>query len=73
MPTISPALGGFIKGLLGVVVLVVVSYLANAANLNGLLNPSLAVLVAAIFSAVESQLKANSGGTTALFGAVHVK
>jgi len=64
----SPAVAGFIKGLLGVMVLVIVSYLADAANLTGLLNPTIATIVAGAFSALESSLKAQSGGTTALFG-----
>ena len=72
MITLSPGVAGFIKGLLMVVVLAVVSYLADAAHLSGVLNPTLATIAAGIFSAVESSLKSGSGGTTALFGAAKI-
>lgn len=70
---INSATAGFIKGLLLVVVLAVSSFLADQANLSGVLNPVLATLVAAAFSALESHLKTASGGATALFGAVKLK
>lgn len=70
---LTPSFAGFIKGILGVVVLCVVTYLADAAHLNGILNPTLSVMAAALFSAIESGLKASSGGTTALFGAARIK
>lgn len=70
MITVSPGMAGFVKGLLGVVVLVVVSYLANAANLTGILNPTLSIIIAGLFSGIESSLKAKANGSTALFGAV---
>ncbi len=70
---LTPALAGFIKGLLGVVVIVVVSYLGDAAHFTGLLNPTLAALAAGLFSALESKLKADSGNNTALFGSVTLK
>lgn len=70
MITMNPAWAGFLKGLLGVIVLVVVSYLADSAHLTGILNPTLATLAAAVFSGLESKLKADSSNTTALFGAV---
>lgn len=70
--TMSPAVAGFIKGVGLVVVVAVVSYLADAAHLTGVLNPTLATIAAGVFSAIESSLKASSGGTTALFGAVRL-
>jgi len=69
---ITNAQAGFIKGLLVVVVASVVSYLANSANLQGVLNPALATVVAALFSSLESHLKATSGNSKALFGAVRL-
>lgn len=71
--TISPATSGFIKGLLMVVVLSVVSYLADAAHFGGILSPAIATIAAAVFSAVESDLKANSGGNLGLFGAARIR
>ena len=68
--TLSPAIAGFIKGLLMVIVLAVVSYLGDSAHLSGILSPALATIAAGLFSAIESSLKASSGGSTALFGAV---
>lgn len=70
---LNPSVAGFIKGVLGVVVLALVSYLADAAHLTGLLSPTLAVMAAGLFSAIESGLKAKSGGTTALFGAAKLR
>lgn len=70
---VSPATAGFLKGLVLVIVLAVVDFLGNAANLNGILSPSIAVIVAAVASGLESHLKASSGGTTALFGAISVR
>lgn len=70
--TINPATAGFVKGLLLVVILTVSSYLADSAHLTGVLNPVLATVVASAFSALESHLKAVSGGSKALFGAVSV-
>lgn len=49
----------------------VASYFADAANLNGLLGPALATVVAALASSLESHIKANSGN--GLFGAVRVR
>lgn len=70
--TITPGVAGFVKGLLTVILAVVVSYLADAANLQGLLNPALATVVAGVFAAIESSLKAKSGGEKGLFGAVRI-
>lgn len=65
---ISPALAGFIKGVLGVVVIAIVSYLGDSSHLSGVLNLGAATIVAGLFSSLESYLKSQSGNTTALFG-----
>ena len=70
---LSPAWAGFIKGLLIVVIAAVATFFADSANLSGIVGPSIAAVVAAVASAVESSMKAKSGGTTALFGAAHLK
>ena len=70
---ISPATAGFVKGLLIAVVLAVVTFVGNTANLEGLVTPAIATVIAAMASAIESSLKAKSGGSTALFGAVKVR
>lgn len=69
----TPAIAGFLKGIILVVVLSLSSFLASEANLQGIMNPVLATLIASIFSAIESHLKSKSNGTTALFGAVKLK
>lgn len=73
MITLNPFWAGFLKGLLSIIVGAVVLYLSDASHLTGLVSPSLAVLIAGIFAGMESHMKANSGGTTAIFGAVKVK
>jgi hypothetical protein len=71
--TLSPMWAGFIKGLLGVLILSAVSYLGDAAHLTGILNPVLATVMAGLFSGLESSMKSDTNGTKALFGAVSVK
>ncbi len=66
----TPSIAGFIQGLLGVAVLAIVSYLADAAHLTGVLNPVLATIAAGLFASLESYLKSESGNTKALFGTV---
>jgi len=70
--TISPALAGALKGVSMVVLAAVAAYFSDPSHLT-FLSGSIAVIVAALFSALESHLKAQSGGTTALFGAVKVR
>lgn len=70
---ISPSVAGFIKGIGIAVILAVVTYLGDSSHLGTVVSPSIAVLVAAVASAIESSLKASSGGTSALFGAVKLK
>lgn len=73
MVNLSPAVAGFLKGVLIAVVLAIVSYLGDSAHLGGIVSPSIAVLIASVASAIESSLKSSSGGTSALFGAVRLK
>ena len=70
---VSPALAGFVKGLGTVVVFAVVGYLANSANLDGVVSTSLATILAGIFSQIETVLKARSNGEKGLFGAVKIQ
>lgn len=70
--TIPSWLAGFIKNLAMVAIAAVVAYLSDPSHLT-FLSASLALIVSGIFAAGESQLKTNSGGTTALFGAVRVR
>ena len=49
-------------------ILTVLSFLANATNLSGLVNPEMATLVAAIALAIENSINAKNG--TSLFGLV---
>ena len=73
MVSLSPAWSGFLKGIVLAAIGAVVLFLADSANLTGVLSPTLAVLVASIFSAIESSMKASSGGTVGLFGAVNIQ
>lgn len=70
---LSPAVAGVVKGVLLAVLLALCSYFENMANLQGVVNPAIAVVITALASGLESHLKAQSGGTTALFGAVKLK
>ena len=57
-----------IKGCASVGVAAVVSYLADGANLTGLLNPAIATVAAGVFLVIEGYIKDKGHG--ALFGAV---
>lgn len=82
MPTISPSLNGFLKGLFLVVcfsiVTAVAAFLENATNIIALLGPTLGPIVAPVVgafvtaeaSALESYIKDQTG--QGLFGAVRV-
>lgn len=63
----SPAVIGFLRGILGAVVFAIVAYVANAANLTPLLGGSTSAIVAGIALALEHSLSPDG---TALFGAV---
>lgn len=67
MIKLSPGWAGFLKGAFLAIASALAAYLADPANLT-ILSGTLAVVVAGISSAIESALKAKSGGTTALFG-----
>lgn len=70
---VSPAVAGFLKGLLTVVVFAVVGFIGDVNNLDMIFSPVIAGLIASVVAAVESSMKASANGTTALFGAVSVK
>ena len=72
MITLNPAWAGFVKGLLTVVAFAVVGFFGDASNL-GMLSPAIAALLAGVFAAIESSMKATSDGTKGLFGAVRIK
>ncbi len=64
----SPIVLGFLKGL-GVAILgTVLSYLANATNLQGLVNPMVAALIAAIALGLHDHIESKTGNL--LFGAI---
>lgn len=56
----------FLKGALTVIVSALVSYLANEANLTGVLNASMSTIVAGLFLVLEGYIKDKGNG--ALFG-----
>lgn len=59
---------GFLKGL-GVAILgTVLSYLANVANLQGLVSPPIAALIAAIALGLHDHIEVKTGAV--LFGAI---
>ena len=62
---------GFVKALLVVITVSVLSFLGEANNLTAVLNPYTASLVAALAASLESYLKEKNG--TAFFGAISVK
>lgn len=70
---LSPGIAGFIKNIVMLVIFTIVAYLGDSAHLAGVLSPSLALIVASLFSGLESSMKAKSGGTTALFGAARIQ
>jgi hypothetical protein len=67
---ISPAVLGFLRTLLTVAIISVLSYLGDAAHLNGVVSASVATLIAALAMGAEHAIEANTG--KALFGAVRV-
>ncbi len=67
----SQALLGFCRALLVAVIMAVVSFLANSANLSGVVSGGLATLIAAVALAIEHSMA--TGTQTALFGAVSTK
>lgn len=71
MTTISPALNGFLKGLLIVLVSAAAAYVGDVANLTPLVGASSATIIAAIVSALESKIRQETG--QGLLGAVNVR
>jgi len=69
--TLTRAQIGFVKGIGLVLLTGVVGYLANAANLNGVVSGGTALIIAGIASSIESYMQAKGSG--GLFGAVSVK
>lgn len=72
MLTLSPAVAGFLKGIILAALGGAAIYLSDASNLTGLA-PYIATLIAALASSLESYLKAQSNNTSALFGSVYIK
>lgn len=71
--TLTSAQAGFIKGLALTLIFAAVTFFGDAQNLQGIMSPGLAALVAALASSLESHLKAKSDGTVALLGAARIK
>lgn len=69
--TLTPAQNGALKQLLMIVVLGVVAFLANAANLTPFMSAGIATIVSMLASSLESHIRATSG--QGLFGAVNVR
>lgn len=65
---LSPAVKGFLKGLLGAVVFGIVSYAADASHLTALIGAPLSAVVAAAAVAWEHSHDTSTGAT--LFGAI---
>ena len=63
----SPALIGFLRGLGLVILMAILAFLANATNLNGLVNPTVGSLIAIIALTLEH---AFSPPGTALAGTI---
>lgn len=68
--TLTPAQNGFLKQLVMVVIMAIVAFAANAANLSPVLGGTAALIISALASSIESHIKANTGN--GLFGAVRI-
>lgn len=62
---------GLVRGLGVAVLMAVLTYLGDAAHLNGILSGSLAAIVSGVALMIEHSIEASSG--SALFGAVKVR
>lgn len=71
MNALSPAVIGFLRGLMVAVIIGVLTFLANAANLHGIVPDSVASLIAMLALSFEHTIAA--GTNTALFGSVTTK
>jgi hypothetical protein len=67
---ISPAFNRFLKGAGAVMLAALVSYLADSANLQGIMNPTIATIVAGFALVLEGKIKDKTGNS--LFGAAKV-
>jgi hypothetical protein len=67
----SPAILGALRGLLAAIIMAVVTWLANSANLNGVVAPAIGAIVSMVALSIEHYMA--SGSTTALFGAVRTQ
>lgn len=67
----TPEQISFVKSILTVVIVSALSYLGEASNLQSVLNPYTATIVAGLAASLETLLKGKTGN--ALFGAVAVK
>lgn len=62
---------GALQGLLVAVIMAIVTWLANSANLNGVVSTSMAGIISMIALSIERYMA--SGTSTALFGSVSTK
>jgi hypothetical protein len=67
----SPAVLGALRGLLAAIIMAVVTWLANSANLNGVVAPAIGAIVSMVALSIEHAMA--SGTTTALFGTVNTQ
>ncbi len=67
MVTLSPAVLGFLRGIGVVVLAAVVTYLADATHLQGIVSAPVAALIAAVALGLEQHVSSTTG--KALFGA----
>lgn len=67
----TPALLGALRSLLAIVIMAVVTWLANSANLQGIVAPAIGTIVSMIALAIEHSMA--TGTTTALYGAVRTQ
>lgn len=69
--TLTPVQLGALRGLLAAVIMAVVTWLANSANLNGIVAPAIGAIVSMIALSIEHYMAA--GTTTALYGTVRTQ
>ena len=67
----SPAILGALRGLLAAVIMAVVTWLGNSANLQGIVAPAIGTFVSMVALSIEHYMA--SGTTTALFGTVNTQ
>ena len=67
----SPAILGALRALLAAIIMAVVTWLANSANLNGVVAPAIGAIVSMVALSIEHYMA--SGTTTALFGTVNTQ